>query len=126
MIRTDTGEPVIAVWVDGEQIAYETWVAERKMALELPRKIDILLAQAQVSYNQLDGIVCFLGPGSFTGLRIGIAYANTLAYALQIPIVGQRGDDWDRDGFKELMQGSNDHMCMPEYGAEARITLSRK
>ncbi|MCK4648357.1 tRNA (adenosine(37)-N6)-threonylcarbamoyltransferase complex dimerization subunit type 1 TsaB [bacterium] len=50
--------------------------------------IDRILKDAFVAIKDLDGIAVSLGPGSFTGLRIGIATAKGLAQGLNIPIVG--------------------------------------
>jgi tRNA threonylcarbamoyladenosine biosynthesis protein TsaB len=54
----------------------------------LPSLITELLARAGVELQSLDGFVTGLGPGSFTGLRIGLATLKGLAYALQKPLVG--------------------------------------
>lgn len=50
--------------------------------------IDQLLKLAQVDKKAVTGIAVSIGPGSFTGLRIGLATAKTIAYALDIPIIG--------------------------------------
>jgi len=47
-----------------------------------------LLAMAQIKKSEIKAVAVSIGPGSFTGLRIGLATAKSLAYALQIPIVG--------------------------------------
>ncbi len=54
----------------------------------LVRKIQDLLNGAGVQTRQLNAIVICTGPGSFTGLRIGLAAAKGMAEALDIPIVG--------------------------------------
>lgn len=50
--------------------------------------IEQVLQLAGVEKGQLEGIGVSIGPGSFTGLRIGLAAAKGMAYALQVPIVG--------------------------------------
>ena len=50
--------------------------------------VDALLRRGGVRQSQLEGIVVGVGPGSFTGLRMGIAAARTLAFALEIPLAG--------------------------------------
>ena len=77
-------------------------------------------------FANVSSLIVFKGPGSFTGLRIGITVANAIAYAQNIPIVGTTGENWRGDGLKKLSGGKNDKIVMPEYGAEPNITKSRK
>jgi tRNA threonylcarbamoyl adenosine modification protein YeaZ len=57
--------------------------AERLMAV-----IDEALAKAGSTYADLDAIAVAVGPGSFTGVRVGVAAARGLALALKIPAIG--------------------------------------
>src|SRR5262249_21387113 len=125
-IRTDNPEAEIGLY-DGEtKLAYEKWQAHRELSITIHKKIDEILTSHNKNLSDLNGIVCFKGPGSFTGLRIGLTVANTLAYALQIPIVGTMGENWQLDGIKMLATGKNEKLVMPEYGADPHITVQKK
>ncbi len=60
----------------------------RGQAEHLVPMISSALSKAGLTYNDLDFIVTTLGPGSFTGLRIGMSAAKSYALALNIPIYG--------------------------------------
>lgn len=126
-IKTDnpTAELVL-IDGSGEVLEHETWLAERRLALELLGRLEALLKRHQATWEDLTGLIVYMGPGSFTGLRIGITVMNTIAYSSSIPIVGQTGDDWYGRGIERLRASENDHIVMPEYGAPARITRPRK
>jgi tRNA threonylcarbamoyladenosine biosynthesis protein TsaB len=68
---------------DGETIAERTTVPARVL-----EDVDALLRQGGVPASALQGIVVGTGPGSFTGLRMGLAAARGLALALSIPVAG--------------------------------------
>jgi tRNA threonylcarbamoyladenosine biosynthesis protein TsaB len=59
-----------------------------KQSDALPGVIEVLLAKHGLALKHLTGLVSGLGPGSFTGLRIGLSCLKGLAYALQVPLVG--------------------------------------
>lgn len=125
-IRTDS--PVAELYLyDGlEAVAAVSWQADRELAHSLLKKIDEFLGANKQSLETLSGLFVFQGPGSFTGLRIGLTVMNTLSYALSVPIVGEVGDDWQVRAIERLTSGENDKVVMPFYGAEARITTPKK
>ena len=59
----------------------------RKHAEILPKFIESALQQGQKSFEELDAIAVSIGPGSFTGLRIGLGFAKGMAYAHGLPII---------------------------------------
>ena len=119
-IRSDQAEgQVYLLSTTGEIIASQIWPAGRTLARDLPGVIDKLLDS---DFNQLSGLIVFSGPGSFTGLRIGAAVSNAIAESLNIPIVGSQSEDWLEQGLKKLLAGENQHIVMPNYGADPNIT----
>lgn len=52
--------------------------------------ISKLLDREKLKFENLDGIEVETGPGSFTGIRVGVSVANALAYSLGIPVNGKK------------------------------------
>jgi len=125
-LRTDKPEAEIGLFDGRKRIQYTTWQAHRELAETIHDRIHTLLKAAGKDWPDLTGVVVFKGPGSFTGLRIGITVANALSYSYKVPIVGTVDESWVQVGLTMLENGKDDHMITPEYGADANISLPRK
>ncbi len=130
ILRTGTEQNLLQLREpDTQKVGYEKiWPASRELSEELPGLIADSLSSLKLDYKDLTGIIGFKGPGSFTGLRIGITVINTIADQIKIPIVGISEGDGDliEVGLKRLEDGDNDQLIQPEYGGEANITTPRK
>lgn len=126
LIKTDQPQAEIYLYNDSELLARLLWQADRHLAETISLKIDDLLKRASLSFEAIAGIGVFIGPGSFTGLRIGIAVANTMSYGLGLPIVGSRDEDWIIKAVTRLIEGDNDKIAEAHYGAPPRITKPKK
>ena len=123
IILLDTSTPICRLTVvDGDSHTKHEWQADRQLA----RGILSYLRDKIGDFHDITGIGVMKGPGSFTGLRIGITVLNTLADDLDIPIIGETGDSWRETALSRLRNGEDDRIVMPEYGSEAHITTPRK
>ena len=87
-IDTATLVSSVAVATDKKLLAELTLQTKLTHSEVLMPHIEQILSMTKVKKNELDAIAVSIGPGSFTGLRIGLATAKTIAYALDIPIIG--------------------------------------
>lgn len=88
VIDTSTTANSIAVTEDGRLLAEFLVNPETTHSASLMRGLDMVLDSAGVTTADLDAIGVTLGPGSFTGLRVGIATVKGLALATGVPVVG--------------------------------------
>jgi len=125
-IRTDKPEAEVGIYDNDKQLAYRAWQAHLELSKTIHKEIEKILNMSSISWRDIEGIVCYEGPGSFTGLRIGLSVANALAYANQIPVVTTSGDNWIKTGNKKLQAGQNDHIVLPKYDRPAATTPPKK
>jgi tRNA threonylcarbamoyladenosine biosynthesis protein TsaB len=124
-IRTDMPEAEVGLFEDSSKLGYKKWAAHRELSDTIHLTIKELLSKHYKSISEIQGLIVFQGPGSFTGLRIGISVANALAYGLSVPIVAGNGDDWLKQGTTKLISGQNQQIVRPEYGAPVHITQQK-
>lgn len=127
ILLLDTSTPICRLTLIDEKNRFDDeWQADRTLASGLLSYIDKNLQSQGKTWSDITEIGVFEGPGSFTGLRIGITVLNTVANSEHIPIVGGRGDDWQHDVLERLSGGQDDQIVMPFYGSEAHVTTPRK
>lgn len=124
----DTSTPTcrMGLYVSDQKTIFTSWEAHRELADRLLREIDAFLSAQNTEIYSLKGIVVHKGPGSFTGLRIGITVANTLAHSLKIPIVGVGEEKWQQEGIEMLTRHEDHRIVLPEYGSPPHITKPKK
>ncbi len=87
-LDTSTRSTGVALY-DGIQVLAETvWLSRDHHTVELAPAVDETLARAGVKVSDLRALGVATGPGSFTGLRIGLALAKGLALSRRLPLVG--------------------------------------
>ena len=87
-IDTATAHTGLALLRDGEIIAEAAWLTHHNQTVELLPRLEALLQSSQVTLNEIDAIAVCRGPGSYNGVRVGIASVKGLAFALSKPVVG--------------------------------------
>ncbi len=85
---TSTPRFEAALIADGEVLASSAYVDEKGHAEKSIATIDAMFRDAALAPSDFDAIACDVGPGSFTGVRIGVAGAKGIALARGIPLVG--------------------------------------
>ncbi len=90
VLAFDTAQGALSAAVhDGEgPLASAFEIRTRGHAEELLPMIETVLAEAALGFDDLDALAVTIGPGTFTGLRVGLAAARGLALARGLPLVG--------------------------------------
>jgi tRNA threonylcarbamoyladenosine biosynthesis protein TsaB len=135
MLGIDSSTDALAVGLaDGERtLCEETLPPAQDHASQIIGLIDSILKKAQLTRQSLDGIAIADGPGSFTGLRIGMAVAKGMALALNLPIVGvstfevmarRLSGDFDAFYLAGMVRKGEFYLCPVEHGSNIREKIS--
>lgn len=87
-IDTSTYVLGVAVVEDGKVIGEVVTNLNKNHSVRAMPAVDQLLKDCEIKISDISRIVVGQGPGSFTGVRIGVTIAKTLAWSLKIPLVG--------------------------------------
>lgn len=87
----DNKKTIVGLIIDGKKDIQIENVKCNKTQVVLPM-VDKLLKKHSLKPKDISGIQINAGPGSFTGLRVGLAIANALSFELKIPINGKSGE----------------------------------
>lgn len=127
ILLLDSSAPTCKVtFIDGETRYDNEWLADRELARGLLMYLHDQLGLLEKDWGDITAIGVYEGPGSFTGLRIGMTVLNTIASSEAIPIVGGVGENWQDDVLTKLREGKNEQIVLPHYGSDPIITKPRK
>jgi tRNA threonylcarbamoyladenosine biosynthesis protein TsaB len=89
LLGVDTSTQAVGIAIyDGSQIlCEESWISRRYHTVELAKAVSENLRRAGLTTDDLDVLSIAIGPGSFTGLRIGLALIKGIAFTNQLPVV---------------------------------------
>jgi tRNA threonylcarbamoyladenosine biosynthesis protein TsaB len=87
-IDTATRNASLALYDENGVQAESTWRSRENHTVELMVQVIHLLGLARIPKTDVSAVAVALGPGSFTGLRVGISIAKGLAFGLQVPLLG--------------------------------------
>lgn len=121
-IDTATGYASLALH-DGFRVRVEhTWESPRRHTVELLPRLAAALEQLDIVAEHLSGVAVTRGPGSFTGLRVGLSVAKGLALARGLPLVGvptldvvAAAQGRDRQPLCVVLQAGRRRICAAVY-----------
>ncbi len=87
-LDTSTRQASVALCSEEQLLGEYSWHVGNNHSVELLDRIRRLMAESGKTMSELDGVAVAIGPGSFNGLRVALATAKTLAFALNKPLVG--------------------------------------
>ncbi len=110
-IETATPACSVAIAEHGDVLALKEELNGMQHSAKLPVLMNAALQEAGIAMAQLQAIAVSMGPGSYTGLRVGLSTAKGLAYALQVPLIGVSTLESMAFGMRAKMPGRKKQYC---------------
>lgn len=132
LLAIDTSSLVLSCAVMDEDRLVAEWTVQRKLthSEQLIPHMDALLREAGIGKKDITAVACAAGPGSFTGLRIGLATAKVIARIWQVPLIAVdtlEGLAWNLAGadafILPLEDAQRGHVYAALYGAFEHMWL---
>ena len=131
LLALDTATPVTAVaLLEDQKVLGESYQPAKSHSVTLLSDVDRLMNENNITRKDLGAVAMGVGPGSFTGMRVGLALAKSMAFALKVDLVGvstlealaQNG--WG--GEADWICPSLDALKKEVYGARYRMDGTRE
>ena len=125
-LETSTAVCSVALVENGNVVALRESLDGQNHAEKITLFIDEVMKEAGIAYKDLDAVATSMGPGSYTGLRIGVSTAKGLCYAMEKPLIaidtlaamacGFNDAETQRGKVTELMVGVNSQsQCQSQH-----------
>ncbi len=130
-INTRIEKKIILAIKDGEKIVKKEYEIKNRQAENMVLSLDNFFAFFKKKIDNLNGIIVANGNGNFTSLRVGISTANAISYALNIPIIDIRFDEFNdlEEVFliyeKKIDKKKGREYVRPFYDKEPNITSKK-
>lgn len=123
LLAIDTATQVMSIALhDGRSLlAEQTWRTANNHTIELAPAVQTMLEQCDVGITRLTGLAVSIGPGSYSGLRVGVALMKGLASARNLPLVGVSSLDTIAAGQPHYQGG----LVVVVQAGRGRITVGR-
>lgn len=123
-LDTCDSEQTVIYLIDTKFLAAHIWPSKKTQQESLHIEIAKFLKKSKVLLKDLDKVGVVVGPGHFSRVRTGVVTANTLAYALGIPVVGIK--KLEEIDFKNILKLKGQKSVEVYYDREPNITAPKK
>jgi len=121
-----SGAEHTAIYLIGpKSIRAHVWASQRTQQETLHGELAKFLKKSRVPLSSVSRVGAVVGPGFFSRVRTGVVTANTLAYALDIPVTGYRKDSEEID-FAKVMTAKPGKSLTVYYDRPPNITKPKK